>query len=252
MKKLILLICQCALLTPLAMAGDSPLAPATSHFVMHAVGDVTPAEQKKVLDALETNYARIAADLKTEPAQPFNVYFYGSRWGYANVTGNWGASGSIEGSSKLHLMPTSRDGGKAEEVAVHEFAHAVVLKLLVEQEPQPLNTANFDRRFATFPVWLWEAIAVYEAKEFHHPKRLGYITAAAYPSLDELNNRSNGGKTYKVGYLIVEYILAEYGQDGLIKLIRAYGDLGALSTNKEDFARGWHAFVVKKYLAPSA
>lgn len=246
MKLSTVLVCQCALLAPLAMADKSQIAPATSPFVMNAVGDVAPGEQKKVLDALETNYARIVADLKTAAAQPFNVYYYGSRWGYANATGNWGASGSIEGMSKLHLMPTSRSGGKAEEVAVHEFTHAVVLKMLVEQEPRPLNTANFDRKFATFPVWLWEGIAVYEAREFHNPKRLGYITATEYPSLDELNNRSNG-KSYKVGYLIVEYILAVYGQDGLIKLIHAYGDLDVLKTTKVAFAKGWHEFVLKKY-----
>lgn len=252
MKLPLYIAVQLALLASPAQADEMQTTPAQSHFVMNAKGDVTPGEQKKVLDGLEAHYARIAADLKTTPAQPFNVYFYDSRWAYAKATGNWGASGSVEGTSKLHLMPTSRSGGKAEAVAVHEFAHAVMLKLLVDNEPQPLNASNFDRKFAKFPLWLWEGIATYEAKEFINPKRLPDITRDGYPSLDELSNRSNGGKIYKVGYTIIEYLLAEHGQDGLIKLVLAWGDLSVLKTNKEEFAKGWHDFVVKKYLSPPA
>lgn len=247
MKPVLCFVLPLALLSPPAMADEVQGTPAQPRFVMNVIGDVAPAAQRTVLDALESNYARISADLTTTPVQPFNVYFYAGRWAYSNATGNWGASGSIEGTSKLHLLPTSRLGDKAETVAVHEFAHAVVLKLLVDHEAQPLNTANFDSRFAKFPVWLWEAIAVYEAKEFTNPKRLGYITRTTYPSLDELNDRSKGSKAYKVGYTIVEYIRAEYGQDGLIKLILAYGNLEVLKTTKEEFAKGWHGFVVKKY-----
>jgi hypothetical protein len=246
MKPVTLLICHVALLSTFAVASENPSAPAPTPFVMNVVGNVAPAEQKKVLDALATNYVRIAADLKTAAAQPFNIYYYDSRWGYAKATGNWGASGSIEGTSKMHLMPTSRSGGKAEAVAVHEFTHAVVLKLLVDNEPQPLDKANFDSKFAKFPVWLWEGIAAYEAREFIHPKHAD-VTRDSHPSLDELSDRSRGGKIYKVGYTVIEYLLAEHGQDGLIKLVLAWGDLGVLKTNNKDFAKGWHEFVVKKY-----
>jgi hypothetical protein len=235
-------------LTPWALANDPGAVGPKSHFVLQVVGEVPVEEQRKVLQALEANYARVGADLKTTPDWPFNIFFYSGRLAYARATGNWGASGNAEGPAKLHLMPSSRDGDKAEVVAVHEFAHSVTLRLLLNQEPLPLDTAKFDRKFEKFPVWLWEAIAVYEARQFVPPKGLRFISRNSYPSLAELNNRSQGGKIYKIGFTVVEYILAEYGQDGLIKLILAYGDTGVLGKTAEEFAQGWHRFVVQKYL----
>lgn len=245
MKLLLSFFIPVSLMAPLAMA-EGMDASAQSHFVFNANGDATA--EKRIADALEANYSRISADLRTAPAQPFHVFAYTSWWQYARSTGNWGASGSIEGINKLHLLMESRDGDKAETVAVHEFSHAVVLKLLADREQQPINESNFERKFKKFPIWLWEAIAVYEAEQFTQPKSLNFISKNSYPNLDELSERTRGSKIYKVGYTIIEYILAEYGQDGLINLIAAYGDVNALKTTKDEFAKGWHSFVVKKYL----
>ena len=196
---------------------------------MNAVGDTSIEDQKKVIDALESSYARISANLQATPDQPFNVYLYSGWLRYAKATGNWGASGSAEGSGKLHLSASQPDGEKAEVVAVHEFVHSVTLKLLLSHTPQPLNVADFDRKFTKFPVWLWEAIAVYEANQFLHPNRLHFISKTSYPSLADLSNRKQGGKIYKVGYTVIEYILAEHGRDALVKLVLAYGDTNVLT-----------------------
>lgn len=247
MKPLLNYLLQLSFLAHFAFASDVAIAPQEPRFVMTVNGNVSVDDRKKVLAALETNYARISADLQTTPDQPFNVFLYSGRFAYARATGNWGASGNAEGTGKLHLMPISRDGDKAEIVAVHEFAHSVTLKLLLNHEPQPVDSAQFDRKFEKFPIWLWEAIAVYEADQFVRPKSLRFISPTAYPSLAELNNRSQGGKIYKVGYTIIEYILAEHGRDGLLKLIVAYGDTNVLGKTEEEFAAEWHRFVVKKY-----
>lgn len=236
------------LLAPLAFAAAPDAEAPAPRFVINTGGDVSADDQAKVLAALEGSYGRISAELKTTPEQPFNVYLYSSRLGYAWATGNWGASGSAAGPGKIHLMVTQPDGEKAEVVAVHEFAHSVTIKLLMDHAPQPLDVADFDRKFEKFPVWLWEAIAVYEANQLHHPKRLKFISTTTYPSLAELDNRSQGGKIYKAGYTVIEYILASHGQDGLIKLILAYGDTKVLGKTSEEFAKSWHEFVVKKYL----
>jgi hypothetical protein len=234
------------LLAPLAIAAAPAAATPTPRFVMNAVGNVPAADQQKVLAALEAGYSRVSADLKATPEQPFNVYLYSSGLRYAWATGNWGASGSAEGPAKLHLMATQPDGEKPEVVAIHEFTHSVTLQLLLDHAPQPLDVADFDRKFEKFPVWLWEAIAVYEANQFHRPNRLNFISKTSYPSLADLNNRSSG-KIYKAGYTVIEYILADHGQDGLIKLILACGDTQVLGKTGAEFAKSWHEFVVKKY-----
>ncbi len=242
MKRLLTLCLLCSLLAPLPAAETS-----ASPFVVQAVGDIAPADQKKIVDALEARYEQIGVDLKTTPARPFQVFIYSTQGAYIRATGNRNASGSIEGADKLHLVQQSRNGDRPETVAVHEFAHAVTLKLLTDHEPQPLDAPKFDRKFTTFPVWLWEAIAAFEAHQFIQPKSLFFINQTSYPSLDELSDRSKGGKIYKIGYCIVEYILSRYGRNGLITLILAYGDLAVLKTTPDEFGKAWHAFVVKKY-----
>ena len=124
----------------------------------------------------------------------------------------------------------------------------VTLKLLLDNEVQPINSKSFDKKFSTFPTWLWEAISVYEAKQFVDPKTLPYLNEH-YPNISELNNRTKGGKIYSCGYTIIEYILSKYGQNNLINLIKNYGDLKrTLNVTDDLFCKDWYEFVQEKYL----
>src|SRR5258706_6306126 len=137
----------------------------------------------------------------------------------------------------------------SKKVAVHEFAHTVTLKLLIDYEAQPLDSKAFDKKFATFPTWLWEAISVYEAEQLIDPKALPFLNNGSYPSLSELNDRSKGGKIYKVGYSVIEYILYEYGRDKLIELVKNYGSVQKVfAITDEQFCKDWYEFVKRKYL----
>lgn len=146
MKLLFILCLQFSLFASL-MAAEN----AASHFVVKAVGDIAAADEKKIVDALEAVYAQISADLQTTPAQPFEILIYSTRSAYTRATGNSGASGSIEGAGKLHMLQKSRSGDKAETIAVHEFAHAVTLKLLMNLEPQPLERSQIRQEIQKIP-----------------------------------------------------------------------------------------------------
>jgi len=125
----------------------------------------------------------------------------------------------------------------------------VVLKLLIDQEKQPLDSKAFDKKFETFPTWLWEAVSVYEAQQFVDPKSLPYLSNEQYPGLSELNNRLKGGKIYSCGYTIIEYILFKYKQNGLFKLIKSYGNIkNILDVTGDQFCREWYEYVKGKYL----
>jgi hypothetical protein len=100
-----------------------------------------------------------------------------------------------------------------------------------------------------FPIWLWESVSVYEARQFIAPKSLSYFTKNSYPGLQELNDRSKGNKIYDVGYTIVEYILEQYGKNKLIGLIKNYGNMEkVLNISDEQFSKNWYEFVRRKYL----
>jgi hypothetical protein len=221
----------------------------TGHFTFLFSSSIDTAAIFQLANALETNYSKIGNDLRTQPSEQIEVNIYARRWRYIRNTGNWSASGNIEGISKLHFVEQAWGENDKAKVAIHEFAHTVTLKLLLDKEPEPINSTTFDKKFSSFPTWLWEAISVYEANQFIAPKTLPYLNNGRYPNISELNNRLKGGKIYSCGYTIVEYILSKYGQDNFINLIKNYGNLQkVLNVTADQFCKDWYQFVNEKYL----
>lgn len=221
----------------------------STHFRFVFKGGMDSAKSEKLVSLLEGNYDRIGAFLETKPDSPIAVNIYDSRWQYAMATGNWTASGSIEGTGELHFMEQAWDETDIGKIAIHEFTHTVTLKLLIEQEAKPLDKEKFDTKFKLFPTWLWESISVYAAGQFVDPKTLPFMANAHFPRLEELNNRSQGQKIYKVGYVLIEYILQHYGDESLIALIKSYGNIPAtLQVSQDTFMKDWDDFIKKKYL----
>ena len=221
----------------------------TQHFIFFYSTSIDKTKIETLSKALEGNYVRIQNDLKTAAAPNIEITVYANRWQYVKATRNWGGSGSIEGINKLHFMEQAWDEADSKKVTLHEFTHTVTLKLLLDNEKQPINNEVFDNKFSTFPIWLWEAISVYEAQEFINPKALSYMNKGHYPNITELNDRKKGGKIYSCGYTIVEYILEKYGQDKLISLIKNYGNLQmTFDCSNDQFFSEWYDFVQTKYL----
>lgn len=221
----------------------------TKHFTFLFSSSIDTTKIAGLSDALESNYHRIGNDLKTAPPDNIETNIYAQRWRYIKATKNWGGSGNIEGISKLHFVEQAWGETDSKKVAVHEFAHTVTLKLLLDHEPKPLNSKNFDKKFSIFPIWLWEGISVYEAQQFVDPNTLPYLDNEKRPNITELNNRIKGGKIYSCGFTIIEYILFKHGQNKLIELIENYGDLKrTFNLTEEQFCNEWHEFVKTKYL----
>ena len=221
----------------------------TKHFTFIFSSSIDTTKIIELSDALESNYLRIGKDLKTNPSDNIETNIYAQRWRYIMATKNWGGSGNIEGISKLHFVERAWGETDSKKVAVHEFAHTVTLKLLLDQEPQPLNSKNFDKKFSTFPTWLWEGISVYEAQQFIDPNTLPYLNNGQHPNITELNDRLKGGKIYSCGYTIIEYILFKYGQEKFIRLIENYGNLKrTFNVTNEQFCNEWYEFIKKRYL----
>ena len=219
------------------------------HFTFIFSSNIDTTKITELSNALESNYRRIGNDLKTTPAENIEIYIYAHRWRYIKATKNWGGSGNIEGISKLHFVEQAWSETDSKKVAIHEFTHTVTLKLLLDHESKPLNPKNFDNKFSSFPVWLWEGISVYEAQQFVDPRTLSFLNNGKHPNISELNSRLKGGKIYSCGFTIIEYILFKYGQDDLITLVANYGDLKkTLNVTEEQFCNDWYKFVKTKYL----
>lgn len=221
----------------------------TKHFTFRFGSTVDTTEITELSKALERSYLRIGNDLKTIPADNIETNIYAQRWRYIKETNNWGGSGNIEGISKLYFVEQAWGEADNKKVAVHEFAHTVTLKLLLDHESQPVNSKDFDKKFSTFPIWLWEGISVYEAQQFVEPKTLPFLNNGQYPNISELNSRIKGGKIYSCGFTIIEYILFKYGQNNLIRLIQNYGNVKTtFNVTEEQFCKEWYEFLKTKYL----
>ena len=61
-------------------------------------------KKKELSKELEGSYTRVSNNLNTKPADNIEVNIYSQRWRYIKSTGNWSASGSIEGIAKLHFV----------------------------------------------------------------------------------------------------------------------------------------------------
>lgn len=230
----------------MAFQDDNP-GRTTEHFRIIAHGSVDPEAIRVLAETLESNYTRIGNDLKTEPAAQIEVNVYGARWRYILATGHWTASGNIEGIAKLHFVDQAWSESDSRKVALHEFTHTVVLRLLIDRESQPLDAKAFDAKVSRYPVWLWEAVCVYEAGQYIDPKTLPYMQNGSYPSLTELSDRSKGGRIYETGYTIIEYILDRFGRDALIDLIVHYGDTQrVLKVSEKEFSRQWYDHLQSK------
>ena len=221
----------------------------TKSFTFLFSSDIDSSSIFELSEVLEGSYSKVHNNLNTKPASNIEVNVYSQRWRYIKATGNWSASGSIEGISKLHFLENTWLESDIGKIAVHEFVHAVVLKLLIDKEPQPLDVEKFDEKFSKLPVWIWEGVSVYEANQFYDPNTLEYFKNGKFPQLLELNTRSKGQKIYTCGYVLIEFILKKYGRDKLIKLIESYGDLeNTFNVSEEQFVHNWHKFVNEKYI----
>jgi hypothetical protein len=123
----------------------------SQHFSFIFSNSIDTGEIHDLAADLESNYYNISNDLETIPAENIEVNVYAQRWRYIQVTRHWSASGNIEGISKLHFVQQTWGEADSKKVAVHEFTHAVVLKMLIDNEPQPFDSKAFDKKFAGFP-----------------------------------------------------------------------------------------------------
>jgi hypothetical protein len=119
--------------------------------------------------------------------------------------------------------------------ATHEMAHAISLRA---------NPA-----FANRPRWLWESVALFENDELVDPRSIPYLVQGRFPTLTELDADPNASRqVYEVGYLIGEFVVARAGRAGLLRLVRANGDVTSVGfSSPAAFESEWATFVRARY-----
>jgi len=220
---------------PFFMELSLPAKEHSEHFTYHYDDGLTPDQVSPIVIALEENYTRIVGHFGISDMPKIKIAIWSDRAAFDRAMNNRYpfATGYLNGREELRIFYVQKD---VPRTAVHEFVHAV--------------TMFVSNDFANNPRWLWEAIAQYESDSFVHPRTLPYMVAGDYPTMDELSNEEGGQqRIYPLGYTIGEFIVGEWGYEGLRMLVENHGDVSkSLNITQEDFDKQWQQFVEEVYL----
>jgi hypothetical protein len=194
---------------------------------------------------VEPDRARFMSDLQVDTLPVVSVYVWQDEASfYADMQARagqvWaGAGGWVPGRYTVSVLARGPTAGTARAIA-HEVAHVISMAV----NPTIVNS----------PRWLWETVALYEARELVNPATLDYMRSGHYPSLADLDvpyGSANTRQVYEVGYVLGQFIVSTWGFEGLVRLIRANGNLlSALGLSPAAFESRWHAFLHAEYGLP--
>lgn len=199
------------------------LAKESRHFNFYATrGDITVLDSLAI--TLENNYSRITNHLGVQIDKKINVKVFPDLKAFHAAINypdapDW-VVGSCNGDELMMVSPLNPGSIHTYEslmqVIVHEFTHIAV------------SYARGDKGWTTIPRWLNEGYAQYEAGQLNDLIRknaVSSVTTNAPPTWKQLESASmmefgnmNG---YGLSVTIVEFLVATYGIDKLVLLIKA-------------------------------
>jgi len=209
----------------------------TAHFDVHA-GLASEATVAEIAAALESRYGRVIADLETGEVPRITVEVWSDEASFLTEMERffgrrYNATGYVTGPSVLRVLAVPQ----VVRNTTHEMSHAISL--------------HVNPTFGNRPRWLWESVALYENGELVDPRSISYLAQGRFPTLSELDADPNASRqVYEVGYLIAEFVVARAGRDGLLRLIRANGDVTVIGLrDPAAFESEWSSFVRARYFA---
>ncbi|NMB82997.1 MAG: hypothetical protein GYA14_14385 [Ignavibacteria bacterium] len=214
----------------------------TEHFTILLFDNLSNSFATPVLNKLNENYDRILADLELTSIPKVSVQIWNDETHFQNDMKSalgvnyWGSTGYVYNGTNIRVL----NRNDLPQTVLHEFAHVVSLQV--------------NRQFGNNPRWFWEAVALYEAGDFVHPRNISYLTEGNFPTLEELNTDFNQGnqKIYQVGYLLSEYIINTWGKSKFVLMIKTNANIStSLGVTTGQFEAGWKEFVTGKYLVGS-
>jgi len=207
----------------------------TAHFEVHA-GLASEDTVAAIASGLEARYGGVVADLETGEVPRIDVEVWKDEASFfAEMERYFGrrynATGYVTGPSVIRVLAVPQ----VVRNATHEMSHAISLRV--------------NPTFGNRPRWLWESVALFENEELVDPRSLPYLVQGRFPTLSELDaDPSASRQVYEVGYLIGEFVVARDGRDGLLRLIRANGDVTSVGfASPAAFEEAWMSFVRARY-----
>jgi tetratricopeptide (TPR) repeat protein len=195
----------------------------SSMFDLSFDAELPPGLSAEVLDALESAYNSVGADLGLFPTTRIPVLLY-TKSDYSAVTGGPDWSGGLyDGKIRLPVGGVTKVSPQMRAIIFHEFTHVLIAEL----------TRN------NIPTWLNEGLAVIEEqKVFSHPSA-ELARAAQGGRLLPLATLSGSftsmagaeaGLAYQQSYSMANFMVTRYGWYAVQGILRRLGEHATIET----------------------
>ena len=196
----------------------------SSKFDLSFDAELPPGLSSEVLDALESAYNSVGADLGTFPTTRIPVLLY-TKSEYSSVTAGPDWSGGLyDGKIRLPIGGITKLNPQLRSVILHEFTHVLVAEI----------THN------NIPTWLNEGLAQIEERKEFSPAMVAAMSRAPKEgdqlSLKTLSgsfiamDRTQAGIAYQQSYSITDFMVKRYGWYDMQGILKALGEGASLET----------------------
>ncbi len=208
----------------------------------------------RVVSIVNTTVPRLIADIGIVPSDTVRIHIAESLEAFRTFTPgaipDWGEGYAVPDLG-LIVLKSPRIKGSTDnlhEVVVHESAHILL---------------HSSMRSANIPRWLDEGFAMYSAREWGLWDRVNLIAAVLTDNLIPLGeirsvntfSESRAQLAYQESALAVQFIIKQYGRDGLQALLRGLRKTGSINRAAYDafgisavqLEQGWDRYMEETY-----
>lgn len=195
---------------------------------------VSEVQSENISEVLSESVPSVMARLRVQDMPIVKVFVWEDRDDFAYEFGEDARNvrGFIDSNEwEVHLINLGAPLGYS---ALHEYVHLISLAV------------NENR--GQIPLWLWESIAIYESRRPPppRPEDLTCIGQNRVPTLQELN--SHPSNIYRIGYLLAEFIDAQWNYDAFRLLLLSNGDVpSTFGITEADFEELWLNYILTSY-----
>lgn len=218
----------------------------TTNFSIHYTAGIDGKYLSHLTTYLESFYSNVSNELKVDENEKINLHLHCSRWSYIKRTYNYKAPSTIKSLSEIHFLSQRNDSG-SNKLILNRVTEVILTRFLARDlKSRLLSNSNLTHR--DFEPWVWEAIILYEEKDFKDPKSIKFLRDKA-PQTYDMANVAEGSLIYDCGFTLIEYIIAAYGRQKYIELIKGFGDVNKiLAVSEKKLIDDWYEYVKAKYL----
>ncbi|HJV64982.1 MAG TPA: peptidase MA family metallohydrolase [Geomonas sp.] len=195
----------------------------SSMFDLSFDAELPPGLSAEVLDALESAYNSVGADLGVFPTTRIPVLLY-TKGDYSSVTAGPDWSGGLyDGKIRLPVAGISNLNKQLRAIIFHEYTHVVIGEIT----------------HGNVPTWLNEGLAqVEERKEIGHPA-VGLADTTREGALIPLTTLSGpflsmgaaeAGRAYQQSFSMANFMVNRYGWYSIQSILKNLGEMGSIET----------------------